>query len=236
MNPEKQRDEGVGPLSRSRVGGRGITHDPAAAQRRRPTAACRRGQAASATASTTIFEARRQEADEFYAAVIPPSLERRRGQRHAAGAGRHALVQAVLLLRRRPLARGARRRPVQAEAARHPQRPLAPHVQRRHHLDAGQVGIPLVRGLGPGLPRPRADAGGRGLRQGAAGPDAAGALPAPQRPAPRLRVELRRRQPAGARLGDDLHLPAGEGAARARATSTGSSAASTSCCSTSPGG
>ena len=40
------------------------------------------------------------------------------------------------------------------------------------------------------------------------------ALPAPERPDPRLRVELRRRQSAGARLGDDLHLPAGEGAAR----------------------
>ena len=25
-------------------------------------------------------------------------------------------------------------------------------VQRRHHLHAGQVGVPLVRGLGPGLP------------------------------------------------------------------------------------
>ena len=35
----------------------------------------------------------------------------------------------------------------------------------------------------------------------------AGALPAPERADPRLRVELRRRQPAGARLGHDLHLP-----------------------------
>ena len=52
------------------------------------------------------------------------------------------------------------------------------------------------------------------------------ALPPPQRADPRLRVELRRRQPAGACLGHDLHLPAGEGAARARATSTGWSAPS----------
>ena len=29
---------------------------------------------------------------------------------------------------------------------------VVPHVQRRHHLDARQVGVPLVRGLGPGLP------------------------------------------------------------------------------------
>ena len=34
-----------------------------------------------------------------------------------------------------------------------------------------------------------------------------GAVPAPQRADPRLRVELRRRQPAGARLGHDLHVP-----------------------------
>ena len=39
--------------------------------------------------------------------------------------------------------------------ARPAQRPLAPHVQRRRHLDAGQVGVSLVRGLGPGLPRAR---------------------------------------------------------------------------------
>ena len=38
------------------------------------------------------------------------------------------------------------------------------------------------------------------------------ALPAPERADPRLRVELRRRQPAGARLGHDLHLPPREGA------------------------
>ena len=29
---------------------------------------------------------------------------------------------------------------------------MVPHDQRRHHLDAGQVGISLVCGLGPGVP------------------------------------------------------------------------------------
>ena len=48
-------------------------------------------------------------------------------------------------------------------------------------------------------------------------------LPPPERPDAGLRVELRRRQPAGPRLGDDLHLPTRAGAARPRATSTGSS-------------
>ena len=42
-----------------------------------------------------------READEFYAADHPAVARRRRGQRHAPGAGRDALEQAVLLLRRR---------------------------------------------------------------------------------------------------------------------------------------
>ena len=32
------------------------------------------------------------------------------------------------------------------------QRAVVPHGQRRRHLDARQVGVPLVRGLGPGVP------------------------------------------------------------------------------------
>ena len=110
------------------------------------------------------------------------------------------------------------------------QRPLAPHVQRRRHLDAGQVGVPLVRRLGPRLPRPRPDARRPGLRQAAAQADAARAVHAPQRPDPGLRVELRRRQPAGARLVHHLHLPPGEGADGRGRHGTGSRAASRSCC------
>ena len=66
-------------------------------------------------------------------------------------------TQAVLLLRRRQVARGARRRSVRARQARAIAQPrLVPHGQRRHHLDARQVGVPLVRGLGPRLPLRRA--------------------------------------------------------------------------------
>ena len=46
--------------------------------------------------------------------------------------------------------------------------------------------------------------------------DAARALPAPQRPDSGLRVELRRRQSAGACLVHHLHLPPGKGAERGR--------------------
>ena len=68
-----------------------------------------------------------------------------------------------------------------------------------------------------------------GFRQAATEADAARALHAPQRPDPGLRVELRRRQPAGARLVHHLHLPPGKGTSKARATRTGSRAASRSC-------
>ncbi len=94
------------------------------------------------------------------------------------------------------------------------QRRVVPHAQRRHHLDAGQVGVPLVRGLGPGVPRAAAGDGGPRLRQVAAGPHAAQRLPAPQRPDAGVRVELRRREPAGPRLRHHAGLPPGQGAER----------------------
>ena len=109
----------------------------------------------------TIMEARRKEADEFYASVIPASLDR-----DAANVMRQALAGMLWSkqfynydVERWLEEHGAG--PVQAQSRRRPpQRGLAPHVQRRHHLDARQMGIPLVRGMGLGLPRPRADAGG----------------------------------------------------------------------------
>ena len=54
------------------------------------------------------------------------------------------------------------------------------------------------------------------LRQGAARADAAQPLPAPERADPGLRVELQRRQPAGARLGDAVPLQARAAASGAR--------------------
>ena len=74
------------------------------------------------------------------------------------------------------------------------------------------MGVPLVRRLGPGVPYGGPGDGRSGLRQGAAGADAAGAVPAPQRADPGLRVELRGRQPPGARLGRAVRLPHRAGA------------------------
>ena len=88
------------------------------------------------------------------------------------------------------------------------QRAVVPHGRRRHHLDARQVGVPVVRGLGPGVPLRAAVAGRRRLRQGAGRAAAPHALHASQRPDPRLRVELQRRQPAGDRVGGAVRVRA----------------------------
>ena len=96
-----------------------------------------------------VARERLEEADEFYAELTPADGDRRRGARAPPVARRDALEQAALRLRRRAL---ARRRPDAADAAgvaaRRPQRALA-HVRRlRHHVDARQVGVPVVRRLG----------------------------------------------------------------------------------------
>ncbi len=172
--------------------------------------------------------------------VLPrgdPALDLpRRGRGDAAGARRHALDQAVLLLRRGPVAEGAPREPPPAREQAVPEPGMVPHDEPGHHLDARQVGIPLVRGLGPGLPHaPARDRGSR-LREGPDGADAPGRLPAPQRADAGLRVELQRREPAGPRLRDPLPPPHREGPARDQRTSSSSGRPSTSCSSTSPGG
>ena len=157
----------------------------------------------------------------------------RRSHGDAPGLRRDALDQAVLQLQRRRL---ARRRPGRTAAARtappRPQRPLAPHGQLRRHLDAGHVGVPLVRGVGLGVPlrhpRPRRPR----VRQGAAPAVPPRVVPAPERPDPGLRVELRRRQPAGARLG----RAAGVRDRRPAATTPSWPRSSRSCSSTSRGG
>ncbi len=98
--------------------------------------------------------ARIAEADEFYAARIRPALADGGAARRPAGVRRAALVEAVLPLRRRATGSTAtpasRRRPPSASTGRNAdwRAPLQP----RRHLDARQVGVPLVRRLGSRLP------------------------------------------------------------------------------------
>ena len=74
----------------------------------------------------------------------------------------------------------------------------------------------MVRLVGPRLPHRGAGDGRPRLRQVAARVDAPRAVPPSQRSAPRLRMELLRRQPAGPRLGDAPGLRVGGRAARRR--------------------
>ena len=122
---------------------------------RTPRAARRRTAVDAACSPTRIAEA-----DEFYASITPRGHAGRRGDGDAPGAGRDAVEQAVLLLRPRPLARGARRATRCATSAdpTSRNRELVPHDQRRRHLDARHVGVPVVRVVGPGVPHGRAGA------------------------------------------------------------------------------
>ena len=125
--------------------------------------------------------------------------------------------------RRAAAARGAPARPQQRLAA--------PRLVRRAR-DAGPVGVPVVRRLGPRVPRDPLGAPRSGVREVPADRAAARVVPAPERRAAGVRVELRRRQPAGARDGGAPRVPH----RRRHATASSSSASSRSCCSTSPGG
>ena len=133
-----------------------------------------------------------------------PSAEgdRRRAAGAAAGAGRHAVDEADLPVRRHAVA--GRRQPDMPPprvATAHPQRALAASELDAHPVDAGQVGVPVVRGVGPGVPLRRDRAGRSGVREGEPVGAAVRAVPAPQRADPGLRVGVLRPQPAGARLG-----------------------------------
>ena len=116
--PGEDGDEGRGPLPRHRRPRR-VARDPAAALGRRPGGArphqrrggqpvrrrVRRGDGGPAQGGGRVLRGGH-----------PGRGRRRRGQRHAAGAGRDDVEQAVLPLRRGQVARGARLRPVQGDA------------------------------------------------------------------------------------------------------------------------
>ena len=127
-----------------------------------------------------------------------------------------------------PLARRAWRSPLQPGSRACRNREWFHMLNQRHHLDAGQVGVSLVRSLGPRVPHGAALDGRPGLRKRAARADAVGVVSPSERADPGLRVELQRRQPAGPRLGDPVRLPQRAGLQRARTTSSSSSRSSTS--------
>ena len=162
----------------------------------------------------TLFDERRREADEFYQALTPPSLSA-----DAANVMRQAIA-GMLWSKQFFFFDGDNwldehnSNPLHSRLPANPELGVVPHAERGRHLDAGQVGVPVVRGLGPGLPRaPALDRRSR-LRQEPDEADAARLLPAPDRPDARVRVELQRREPAGPRVRHALPPPHRAGPAR----------------------
>ena len=210
VNPGAQRHQGRPPTTGSR--------SPARRQRALPPApepaACSPAPFAD---FDEVLEQRRAEADEFYAELQPDidDADARSVQRQAFA----GMIWSKQFFHYdvRALARG---RPDPAAAAgiapARPQQRMAAPQQLRHHLDAGQMGVSLVRGLGSGVPLHPARADRSRVRQAAARAADARVVHAPERPAAGLRVGVRRRQPAGARLGRLAGLPDRPQAARRR--------------------
>ena len=86
-------------------------------------------------------------------------------------------------------------------SGRRPECGLAALRGRRHPVDARPMGVPVVRGVGPRLPRGHARPHRSGLREVSAAAHVPRMVPAPGRGAARLRVVVRRREPAGPRRG-----------------------------------
>ena len=169
--------------------------------------------------------------------VMPARSVGRCAAGDAPGARRTAVVEAVLSLRRR--ATGSTAIPAAAAAGR---TALRAQHDWTHLYNADVISMPdkweypVVRGVGLGVPLRAAGARRSRVRQGAAHAVAARVVHASQRAAARVRVGVRRREPAGARVGGVARLQDRAEAARGAATVRSSSACSTSCCSISPGG
>ena len=181
---------------------------------------------------------RRTEADEFYAHGDSRPAVGRRARRDAAEPGRPALVEAVLSLRRQGLARRRLRR----SRRRRRERVIGRNHEWTHLYNADVISMPdkweypwyaawdLAFHC---VPLALVD---RRLREGAARADAARVVHAPERAASGLRMGVRRRQSAGARVGGAGASTRSRRSAAAPATASSSSGSSRSCCSTSPGG
>ena len=148
-----------------------------------------------------VVARRRQEADAFYAELTPPDCPADEAMvMRQAFAGMLWSKQLYAYDVARWLTATPTQPPPPAPARR-TQRPLGQLRRLRHHVDAGQVGVPLVRRLGPGVPLRRPGPSRPGVRQVPAAAVVPGVVPAPQRGPAGLRVGLRRRQPAGAGVG-----------------------------------
>ncbi len=207
----RDRDEGRGVVSDHRAGrrgGRGPAPPPRQRARERDDRRSRTGRARSARRRLLRGDDRARERRRCVLRGPAASRrDRRGGADHAPGLRRDAVEQADLLLQRLEVARRRRCRRSPAErAVDRPERRLASLRRGRHPVDARQVGVPVVRRVGPRVPHRRPRAHRPRLRQVPAPRPLPGVVPEPQRRAAGVRVELRRREPAGPRLGGSASL------------------------------
>ncbi len=207
VNPDGARHQGLLPLRRAerprrRLGGRAPAPDrpraggPAGEGRRDRGGAARRG--------GRVLR-------------LDPAVRGQPGRAAGAETGvrRHAVGEADLPLQRPYLARGRQPELSAAGVAQvAPQRALAPPQLDARAVDARQVGVPVVRRLGPRFSDRHLRGDRSGIRQGAALASALRAVPASERTDPGVRVGVLRPQPAGARLGGVARLQHGSGAHR----------------------
>jgi hypothetical protein len=158
-----------------------------------------------------IMQARQHEADEFYKSITPArvsedeALVMRQALAGMLWSKQYFFFDVDKWLDEHGFD------PMKAQRTRHAQQRMVPHGESARYLDARQMGVSVVRRLGPCVPHRRALHGRCGVRQRTARPDAAVVLPPSDRSNPGLRVELQRRQSARTCLGDDLPLPDGAG-------------------------
>ena len=199
----------------------------------------RRAPASRSADFDASFADRAPEADDFYAGDHPARSRRRRAARPAAGLRRAALdassstsydVAALAQGDPAPAAPPARGRAAAATPSGATSTTATSSPCRTSGSTPG-----TRRGTWPSTPSPLAPVDPEFAKEQLA-PAAARVVHAPERPAPGLRVDLRRREPAGPRLGRWRVYKIERRLTRPGATARSSSGSSTSCCSTSPGG
>ena len=229
-------DQGGGDLPPERAGRGRAAAAAAAGGGDRRTATRARGRTLAVRRLRGRVDARRAEADAFYARKTCALAPDERLVVRQAYAGLLWTQQFYHYDVRAWLDGDPAMPPPPASRLGRAQRGVAPPLQPRRHLDARQVGVPLVRRLGSGVPHDPLRAHRSELRQGAAHLADARVVHAPERAAPGVRVRLRRREPAGARLGRLARLQDRRRRPTASAIASFWRGCSRSCSSTSPGG
>ncbi len=155
-----------------------------------------------------LFAQRREEADAFYRRITPFEMpDDMRNVQRQAFAGMLWTKQYYRYFVHRWLAGDPAGPPPPVERGAGRNHRVAAPRRGRRSVDAGQVGVPVVRRMGHGVPHGRVRADRPGLREGPADPAAPRVVHASERPDPGLRMGVRRRQPAGPRVGGDPRLP-----------------------------